>query len=129
MTSALQRRVLVARRLRLLGREIARNLFLPYAMRSCLWGLGLVSAMKICETTGINPYKKTFELSEEEELRLIDEIGNWTLENPLKRMIKANCVHKASVKSKVGSRYAKGMPVHARKETRRNCRTSRKMNP
>mmetsp|Transcript_77564 Transcript_77564/g.179824 ORF Transcript_77564/g.179824 Transcript_77564/m.179824 type:complete len:193 (+) Transcript_77564:128-706(+) len=119
---------LVMRRLRLVGKEIPRNKGIAWALMAAIFGIGKTTAFKILKDCAIDPDKKTYDLSEDEELRLSEELGKYTLENPLKRMYKANCQLLLEIKHRRGVRMQKGLPARWQR-SKTNNRTSRKMNP
>jgi len=116
------------RRLRLAGREIPRNKEIAWALACAVYGIGKTTAFKILKDTGINPHKKTYELSEEEELSLAEELTKYTLENPLRRMYKANCQLLLEIKHRRGIRMEKGLPVRFQR-SKTNANICRKLNP
>mmetsp|Transcript_72863 Transcript_72863/g.202081 ORF Transcript_72863/g.202081 Transcript_72863/m.202081 type:complete len:233 (-) Transcript_72863:92-790(-) len=118
----------VLRRLRLAGKEIPRNKELAYALVCAIFGIGKTTAFQICKDTGIDPHKRVFELSEEEEVKLADEIDKYTLENPLRRMYKANCQLLLEIKHRRGIRMQKGLPVRYQR-SKTNNRSARVLNP
>merc|ERR1740121_3104883 len=119
---------MVLRRLRIAGREIPRNKLISYALVCAIFGIGIRHAKFICSEAGVDPMKRTNTLSEEEELRLSDEITKWTVENPLRRMINANIKLLVQIKHLRALRMARGLPCRHQK-TRNNARTARKLNP
>merc|ERR1712137_1496401 len=91
-TSRSAQRALTVRRLRLAGKDIPRNKEIAWALMCAVYGIGKTTAFKILKDTGINPHKRTYELT------------NYTLENPLKRMYKANCALLLEIKHQRGIR-------------------------
>eukprot|EP00440_Ansanella_granifera_P063505 gb/GFBE01068854.1/.p1 GENE.gb/GFBE01068854.1/~~gb/GFBE01068854.1/.p1 ORF type:complete len:202 (+),score=47.30 gb/GFBE01068854.1/:1-606(+) len=126
--AALARQALTVRRLRLAGKEIPRNKELAYALMCAVFGIGKTTAFKICVDCGIDPHKTVSTLSEDEELRLAEELGKYTLENPLRRMYKANCTTLLEIKHRRGIRMSKGLPVRWQR-SKTNNRNARKLNP
>merc|ERR1711907_722592 len=93
-----------------------------------VFGIGKTTSFQICKDCGIDPHKRTYELSEDEELRLAEELQKYTLENPLRRMYKANCSLLLEIKHRRGIRLEKGLPVRYQR-TKTNNRSSRVLNP
>ena len=128
VAGAMMRRSLTQRRLRLAGKDIPRNKELAYALICSVYGIGKTTAFKICVDTALDPHKTVAELSEEEEFRLTEEIGKYVLENPLRRMYKANCKTLLDIKHRRGVRMQKGLPVRFQR-SKTNNRNARKLNP
>eukprot|EP00929_Paragymnodinium_shiwhaense_P038113 TRINITY_DN2019_c0_g2_i1.p2 TRINITY_DN2019_c0_g2~~TRINITY_DN2019_c0_g2_i1.p2 ORF type:complete len:228 (+),score=67.60 TRINITY_DN2019_c0_g2_i1:96-779(+) len=122
------RGALALRRLRLAGQEVPRNKELAWGMASTVFGIGKATAFQICKDCGVDPHKRPFELSEEEELRLVEQTENYTLENPLRRMYKANCQLLLEIKHRRGIRMQKGLPVRFQR-SKTNNRSARVLNP
>eukprot|EP00930_Biecheleria_cincta_P016872 TRINITY_DN13580_c0_g1_i4.p1 TRINITY_DN13580_c0_g1~~TRINITY_DN13580_c0_g1_i4.p1 ORF type:complete len:232 (-),score=39.56 TRINITY_DN13580_c0_g1_i4:165-794(-) len=127
--AALARRAtLTARRVRLVGKEIPRNLPIVYALVCSIYGCGKTTSFKIVGDCGIDPTKRTSELTEDEEVRLAEELSKYVLENPLRRMYKSNCNQLLQVKHVRGVRMAAGLPVRGQR-SKTNKRTANKLNP
>ncbi|CAE8601468.1 unnamed protein product [Polarella glacialis] len=116
------------RRLRLAGKEIPRNKEIAWALMCSVFGIGKTTAFTVTQAVGIDPHTRTGDLSEEEELRLAEELGKYTLENPLRRMYKANCSQLLEIKHRRGIRMQKGLPVRFQR-SKTNNRNARKLNP
>eukprot|EP00439_Symbiodinium_sp_Y106_P086671 s683_g35.t1 len=105
------------------------NKQLAYGLICSIFGLGKTTAFKVCIDCDINPYKIVSQLDQcDEEFRLAEEIGNYVLENPLRRMYKANCKALLAIKHRRGVRMQKGLPVHFQR-SKTNNRNARKLNP
>ncbi|CAK9006775.1 unnamed protein product [Durusdinium trenchii] len=128
VAGALLRRSLTQRRLRLAGKEIPRNKELAYALICSVYGIGKTTAFKICIDCSLDPYKIVNTLTEDEEQRMAEEIGKYVLENPLRRMYKANCKALVAIKHRRGIRMQKGLPVRFQR-SKTNNRNARKLNP
>eukprot|EP00929_Paragymnodinium_shiwhaense_P038111 TRINITY_DN2019_c0_g1_i1.p1 TRINITY_DN2019_c0_g1~~TRINITY_DN2019_c0_g1_i1.p1 ORF type:complete len:230 (+),score=64.89 TRINITY_DN2019_c0_g1_i1:80-769(+) len=122
------RGALALRRLRLAGKEVPRNKELAWGIASSVFGIGKATAFQVCKDAGVDPHKRPFELSEEEELRLVAQMENYTLENPLRRMYKANCQLLLEIKHRRGIRMQKGLPVRFQR-SKTNNRSARVLNP
>merc|ERR1712187_399346 len=64
LKSGCSRAALVHRRLRLVGKEVPRNKEIAWALMCAIFGIGKTTSFQICKDTGIDPHKRTYELSE-----------------------------------------------------------------
>ena len=87
-----------------------------------IYGIGRSLARKICKETGVEPTKKAGDLSQEELIKLRDEINNHLTEGDLRREINMNIKTKMEINSYEGSRHKKGLPVRGQR-TNRNAST------
>jgi small subunit ribosomal protein S13 len=93
---------------------------LPY-----IYGVGLPMSKKILEATGINPDKRTKDLSEDELNKLRDYIEKrFKVEGQLRQQITANIKRLREIGSYRGLRHMKGLPVRGQR-TKTNSRTRR----
>jgi len=92
---------------------------------SYIYGIGIPLALKILKQVGINPEKKTKDLSEKEinDLRKAIE-GVYKTEGELRREVMANIKRLKEIRCWRGLRHLKGLPVRGQK-TRKNSRTVR----
>ena len=87
-----------------------------------IYGIGRSLALKICEKAGVEPTKKTGELSQDELIRLRDAINEHPTEGDLRREVNMNIKTKMEIGSYEGDRHKKGLPVRGQ-STRRNAHT------
>ena len=87
-----------------------------------IYGIGRSLAKKICAKANVEPTKKAGELSQEELIKLRDEINNHLTEGDLRREVNMNIKTKMEIKSYEGDRHKKGLPVRGQR-TNRNART------
>ena len=88
-----------------------------------IYGIGLTSAQKILEKTGINPDTRVKDLTEEEVAKLRDEIENfYTVEGDLRRDVGLNIKRLVEINCYRGIRHRKGLPVRGQR-TKTNART------
>lgn len=93
---------------------------LPY-----IFGVGLPMSKKILEETGIDPDKRTKDLSEDELNKLRDYIEKrFKVEGQLRQQITANIKRLREIGSYRGLRHMKGLPVRGQR-TKTNSRTRR----
>jgi len=109
---------------RIVGVDLPRNKKLLFAL-PYIYGIGLPVSRRILKVTGINPDKRTDDLTEAEINALRDEIErNYQVEGDLrrteglsiKRLIEINCYR--------GQRHKRGLPVRGQR-TKTNARTRR----
>ncbi len=90
-----------------------------------IFGIGKSLSNSILKNTGINPNKRTHELSEEEINKLRNVIEKtYRVEGDLRREIAFNIKRFKEIKSYRGSRHAKGLPTRGQR-TKTNTRTVR----
>lgn len=87
-----------------------------------IYGIGRSLASKICKDAGIEATRKAGELSQEELIKIRDEINKYLTEGDLRREVNMNIKTKMEINSYEGSRHKKGLPVRGQ-STRRNART------
>ncbi|ORX73394.1 ribosomal protein S13 [Linderina pennispora] len=91
------------------------------------YGIGPVTAQKICSKLSIHKQCKLSELTEGQLNQLSGVLSNMTLENDLERQVKANVQHLRAIGTYVGKRHAMMLPVHGQR-TRNNSKTAKKIN-
>ena len=87
-----------------------------------IYGIGKSLARKICEAAGVEETKKTGDLTQDELIKLRDEMNKYLTEGDLRRDINMNIKTKMEINSYEGSRHKKGLPVRGQR-TSRNART------
>ena len=109
---------------RIIGIDIPENKRIEIAL-TYIYGLGLTSAKKILAVSGVDPNKRTKDLTEAEINGLKKAIeGNFKIEGDLRREIVSNIKRLKEIKCWRGMRHIKGLPVRGQK-TRKNSRTVR----
>ena len=86
-----------------------------------IYGIGRFTAMKICQTTKINPAAKTKDIGEEELDRLRHEVNQFNVEGDLRRQVTLNIKRLQDLKCYRGSRHRRNLPVRGQR-TRTNAR-------
>ena len=88
-----------------------------------IYGIGLTSARKILETTGINPDTRAKDLTEDEVSKLRDEIEeNYTVEGDLRRNVGLDIKSMIEINCYRGRMHRRGLPVRGQR-TKTNART------
>lgn len=107
---------------RIAGVDLPRNRKVEYAL-PVIFGIGLSSARKILQATGVDPNKRVRDLTEEEVAKLRAEIeNNYTIEGDLRREQQMNIRRLIEIGCYRGIRHRRGLPVHGQR-TRTNART------
>lgn len=112
--------------MRILGNNISNKKKLSIAL-TCIYGIGVPTAIQILKQLKISPTAKVSELSETNmtSLRELFETDAFQLEGDLKRMVSQNIKRLIDINSFRGRRHLKGLPVRGQR-TRTNSRTSRR---
>ncbi len=87
-----------------------------------IYGIGRSLAKTLCEKAGVDPTTKAGDVSQEDLIKLRDEINNHLTEGDLRREVSMNIKTKMEINSYEGSRHKKGLPVRGQR-TSRNART------
>lgn len=88
-----------------------------------VYGIGLTSAKKILEETGINPDTRVKDLTEEQEAKLRDCIDkNYTVEGDLRRQVALDIKRLTEIGCYRGTRHRRGLPVRGQR-SKTNART------
>ena len=87
-----------------------------------IYGIGKSLARQILKAVNIDPTKKTKDLSQEELVKIRDEINKHFTEGDLRREVSMNIKTKMEINSYEGSRHKKGLPVRGQR-TKTNART------
>lgn len=90
-----------------------------------IYGIGLKTAQKILETTGINPDTRVKDLGDGEVAALRETIeANYQVEGDLRRWESMNIKRLVDIGCYRGRRHRQGLPVRGQR-TRTNARTRR----
>lgn len=107
---------------RIAGVDLPRTKRVEIAL-TYVYGIGRSSSIKILEKTNINRDTRVKNLTEEEVVRLRDEIEkNFKVEGDLRREISQNIRRLIEINCYRGIRHRRGMPVRGQR-TRTNART------
>ena len=86
-----------------------------------IYGVGSTTSKAILRDAGVEN-KRTHELSEDEVTRLRDEVGKYTTEADLRRVVSQNIKRLKDIGSYRGRRHIMGLPVRGQR-TKTNART------
>jgi small subunit ribosomal protein S13 len=107
---------------RIAGVDLPRNKRIDIAL-TYIYGIGRARASEIVKAAGIDPAKKSDELSEQDIAAIRDHIDkNLTVEGDLRREISMNIRRLMDIASYRGIRHRKGLPVRGQ-NTHNNART------
>lgn len=111
--------------MKLAGTEIKEKQHIVIGLQS-IYGIGKTKAKEILEKLKIPESKKVRELSQEEQVKLAEELDTRVLGNDLKRIVIDNINKLVEKRSLRGIRHQKGLPVRGQR-TKTNCRTCKKV--
>jgi len=106
---------------RIAGINIAPNKHAEIALTG-IYGIGRVSARKICAATGVKPDTKIRDLTEAEVENIRTEVSKYTIEGDLRRTISMNIKRLMDLGSYRGIRHRRGLPLRGQ-QTQTNART------
>ena len=113
---------------RIFGVDIPKNKKIKIAL-TYIYGIGPSIAMKILNDIGMDPERKSSDLSEEEVSQIASFVQNhYRVEGELRREISQNIRRLMDIGSYRGSRHKKGLPVRGQR-TRCNARTRKGPKP
>ena len=107
---------------RIAGIDLPREKRIEIAL-TYIYGIGRTSANKILAEAGVNPDIRVKDLSEEDEGKLRDVIGNsYTVEGDLRRNVAMDIKRLTEIGCYRGIRHRKGLPVRGQR-SKTNART------
>ncbi len=108
--------------MRIAGVDLPRNERIEISLTR-IFGIGRSSAKKILADTGVDPNKRTKDLTDEESVKIRTEIErNYKIEGDLRREIAMNIKRLQDIGCYRGIRHRLGLPVRGQR-TRTNART------
>ena len=107
---------------RIAGIDLPREKRIEIAL-TYIYGIGRTSANKILAEAGVNPDIRVKDLSEEDEGKLRDVIGNsYVVEGDLRRQTALDIKRLTEIGCYRGIRHRRGLPVRGQ-NTKQNART------
>jgi len=107
---------------RVLGVDLPREKRVEVGL-TYIFGIGLSTARKVCDVTGVNPDTRVKDLTEQEVSALTSAIQqNYKVEGELRREISAHVKRLVDIGTYRGLRHRRGLPVRGQR-TRTNART------
>lgn len=110
---------------RLLGHVIPDDKAIGIGL-TYIYGIGKSRSRKILDKIDIDFEKDTGEVTEKEQKAIRDELKNYTLENDLKRKVKADIKRLKEIQSYRWRRHKVGLPVRGQ-STLNNAETAKKL--
>lgn len=89
-----------------------------------IYGIGRNLAKKIVNDANIEPTKLARDITQDELVKIRDEVNKYLTEGDLRREVTMNIKTKMEIGSYEGDRHKKGLPVRGQR-TNRNARTRR----
>ena len=87
-----------------------------------IYGIGRNLSNTILKNAKVNPDTKAKDLTEEEVVRIRDEVSKYLVEGDLRREVGLNIKNKMEIGSYQGIRHRKGLPVRGQR-SKTNART------
>lgn len=106
---------------RIKGVDIPNNKRIVIAL-TYIYGIGKSLATTICKDAKVNENTRAKDLTNEELIRIRDEVNKYLTEGDLRREVNMNIKTKMEINSYQGTRHKKGLPVRGQR-TNRNART------
>ena len=106
---------------RIAGVNVPDNKHTEIAL-TAIFGIGRVTAQKICVAAGINASMKLKDLNDSEVEKLRDEVGKVMVEGDLRREVAMNIKRIMDLGCYRGVRHRRGLPVRGQR-TKTNART------
>ncbi len=108
---------------RIVGVDIPRDKKVPFSL-TFIHGIGLTTAIKICEATKVDPESRVKDLTEKQVVAIRDAISslNITVEGELRSQNAMNIKRLKDVGAYRGLRHRRGLPVNGQR-TKTNART------
>ena len=106
---------------RIAGINIADHKHAEVALTG-IYGIGRMTARKICADTGVRPDAKIKDLTEAEVESIRGAVGKYTIEGDLRRTISMNIKRLMDLGCYRGIRHRRGLPLRGQ-QTQTNART------
>ena len=106
---------------RIAGVNVPDNKHTEIAL-TAIFGIGRVTAQKICVAVGVKPSMKLKDLNDSDVEKLRDEVGKIIVEGDLRREVAMNIKRLMDLGCYRGVRHRRGLPVRGQR-TKTNART------
>ena len=106
---------------RISGVDIRRDKRIVIAL-TYIYGIGKTTAQKILEASKVSLEKRVKDLTDDELVRIREEVSNWKTEGDLRREVSMNIKRLQEIGSYRGMRHRRGLPTRGQ-NTRNNART------
>lgn len=108
---------------RIEGVDLPRNKRIEIAL-TYIYGVGLTRSQEILQAAGIGPDVRVRDLTEDEENKLREAVGNYRVEGELRREVELNIKRLIDIGSYRGLRHRRNLPTRGQR-TKTNARTKR----
>lgn len=108
---------------RINGIDLPKNKIVEIAL-TYIHGIGLFLSRKLLDLTGIDRSTRVKDLSEDEVIKLRNEVRNYVVEGDLRRQINQNIKRLIDIDSYRGNRHKRKLPVRGQR-THTNARTKK----
>jgi len=113
---------------RIAGIDLPKNKTIEYALQY-IYGIGHTSSLQILDSTGVDPNTRVHKISEEDVLKIRNEIGdNYIVEGQSRGLVTKNIKRLMDIGSYRGLRHRKRLPVNGQR-TKTNARTRKGKKP
>lgn len=110
---------------RILGVELQPKKQVFNALQGSVYGVGMITAKKICQVLGIADSLRVRDLTEDQVVRLSDHISStYTVEGALRREIKENIDRLKHIRCRRGIRLQGRLPVRGQR-SKSNARNAK----
>ena len=106
---------------RIAGVNVSDNKHTEIAL-TAVFGIGRITAQKICATVGVNKSTKIKDLNESEIEKIRNEVDKFMVEGDLRREVSMNIKRLMDLGCYRGLRHRRGLPVRGQ-NTKNNART------
>ena len=106
---------------RIAGVNVPDNKHTEIAL-TAVFGIGRITAQKICATVGVNKSTKIKDLNQSEIEKIRNEIDKFMVEGDLRREVSMNIKRLMDLGCYRGQRHRRGLPVRGQ-NTKNNART------
>jgi len=106
---------------RIAGINIAPHKHAEIALTG-IYGIGRITARRICADSGVKPDTKIKDLTEAEVESIRNQVGRYTIEGDLRRTVSMNIKRLMDLGSYRGIRHRRGLPLRGQ-QTQTNART------
>ena len=106
---------------RIAGVNVSDNKHTEIAL-TAVFGIGKITAQKICATVGVNKSTKIKDLNESEIEKIRNEIDKFMVEGDLRREVSMNIKRLMDLGCYRGLRHRRGLPVRGQ-NTKKNARS------
>lgn len=109
----------------IMGKSFAGKLLVQHALFKGFYGVGRLTAQKLCSKLGFYPFMKMHQLTEQQILNITKELSEMTIEADARAIVQSNI--KAKLGTWKGMRHSLGLPVRGQ-HSKNNAKTAKRLN-